>query len=62
LTKFGVQKRGFNGSYYKKHEWVEYSISRDAIFCFACRIFGTDSVEPSLTLTGFKNWKKASTL
>lgn len=48
LTKFGEQKRSFNKSYYKKHEWVE-------LFCFAFRIFGTDSVEPSLALTGFKN-------
>ncbi|XP_022169020.1 zinc finger MYM-type protein 5-like [Myzus persicae] len=62
LSKFGVQNRSFSESYYNKFEWVEYSVSEDAIFCYACRIFGTGSVEPSFTSIGFRNWKKVSIL
>ncbi|KAF0691533.1 Uncharacterized protein FWK35_00035159, partial [Aphis craccivora] len=58
LTQFGSQKRGFNSSYYVNNNWLEYSINKDAIFCYACRIFGNNHTEPTFTSVGFKNWKK----
>ncbi|CAI6361642.1 unnamed protein product [Macrosiphum euphorbiae] len=41
LTQFGTQKRGFNSNY-ENNNWLEYSINKDAIFCYACRIFGNN--------------------
>ena len=64
LTKFGTQNRAFNHKHYKTYEWLEYSISKDSIFCFACRNFSTgnsSNFEDSF-LVGFRNWKKASAL
>ncbi|KAL4097919.1 hypothetical protein QTP88_022611 [Uroleucon formosanum] len=60
LTKFGTQNRAFK--HYIAYEWLEYSISKDSIFCFACRNFSTGSsgnFEDSF-LVGFRNWKKLS--
>lgn len=31
--------RSFNGNWYEKFKWIEYSKARDAIFCKACRHF-----------------------
>ena len=60
LTKFGTQNRAFNDRHYKTYEWLEYSISKDSIFCFACRNFNTGNSGNSEDsfLVGFKNWKK----
>ena len=33
---FRFQKR-----WYEQYDWLEYSIDKDAIFCFYCRIFGS---------------------
>ncbi|KAL4131875.1 hypothetical protein QTP88_009116 [Uroleucon formosanum] len=41
MTKFGQQNRSFNASYYDYFEWLEYSIINDALYCFACRIYGS---------------------
>lgn len=63
MTKFGTQNRSFNASHYNQHEWLEYSVSKDAIYCFACRNYSSgsnDNCIDSFTQTGFKNWKKAS--
>ncbi|XP_008179531.1 zinc finger MYM-type protein 1-like [Acyrthosiphon pisum] len=60
LTKFGAQNRAFDDKHYKTYEWLEYSISKDSIFCFACRNFNTGisgNSEDSF-LVGFRNWKK----
>ncbi|XP_060873889.1 zinc finger MYM-type protein 1-like [Metopolophium dirhodum] len=62
LTKFGTQNRAFNNKHYKIYEWLEYSISKDSIFCFACRNSNTGNsgnFEDSF-LVGFRNWKKLS--
>ncbi|KAL4154146.1 hypothetical protein QTP88_001979 [Uroleucon formosanum] len=62
LTKFGTQNRAFNHKHYITYEWLEYSISKDSIFCFACRNFSTGrsgNFEDSF-LVGFRNWKKLS--
>ena len=37
----------FNVSVYEEHDWVDYSMQEDAVYCFACRHFGGAS-----TLTG----------
>ncbi len=48
---FGDRKRAFSTHYFK-YPWVEYSIERDAVFCFACRHFQSQSEEESFTVRG----------
>ena len=36
-----TRRKFLTSSYYPKHSWFEYSMVRDAIFCFACRHFAT---------------------
>ena len=33
------EKRRFRSCWYSKYEWLEYSVSKDAAYCFACRKF-----------------------
>ena len=56
-TPFGIKKtmRSFTQSMYT-FNWVEYSISRDAIFCFCCRHYGGTGV---FVTEGFRDWKTA---
>lgn len=64
MTRFGTQNRSFNASYYNQHDWLEYSISKDAVYCFACRNYSSGGSGAnayhidSFTQNGFKNWKK----
>jgi len=34
-------KRAFQASWHEKFKWLEYSISKDSVFCFDCRKFGS---------------------
>jgi hypothetical protein len=39
---------------------LEYSVERDAVFCFACRRFPPiGSKEMAFSVNGFRNWKRA---
>lgn len=63
MTKFSKQNRSFNSSYYGCFEWLEYSIINDALYCFACRIYGSGSnSEETFTKIGFKKWHKINIL
>jgi hypothetical protein len=33
------ERRSFNAKYYEVHNWLEYSISRNAVFAFPAGIF-----------------------
>ena len=65
-TKFGSTTRTFNVAWYDKFNWLEYSVERNACYCYPCRIFGASSSygrsrpESAFTTTGFRNWKKAT--
>ena len=56
--------RSFKEDWYKKFDWLEYSISNDAAYCFSCYLFKPINVirhgDEAFTKDGFKNWKKAS--
>lgn len=60
-TPFGKFTRSFNSFWYKDNPWLEYSVSQNASYCFACRHFCLPgSTESSFTSEfGFSNWKKA---
>ena len=57
----GTKKRSFNPDWFKTYNWLEYSVKRDAAFCFPCRHFSTASgrVEDTFTKAGFRDWKHA---
>uniref|UniRef100_A0A1X7SZ39 TTF-type domain-containing protein n=1 Tax=Amphimedon queenslandica TaxID=400682 RepID=A0A1X7SZ39_AMPQE len=55
---FGSTKRSFQASWYTDYSWLEYSIERDAVYCFPCRFFGI-AADQSLTRVGFSDWKHA---
>jgi len=65
-TMISSKARSFNPAWYGMHNWLEYSVERDACFCYPCRLFGTQSSQfgshPRLAFTvkGFRNWKHAT--
>ncbi len=60
LSDFGTQMRAFSKSLYEKYDFIEYSVQRDAVFCFQCRIFDSrfGYEEGTFTKNGFRDWKK----
>ncbi|KAL4104832.1 hypothetical protein QTP88_020108 [Uroleucon formosanum] len=56
--KFGEKFRSFRSQWYTECEWLEYSVQRNAAFCFVCRVFGPENSEDAWTRTGFSNWQK----
>lgn len=54
---FGLN-RCFSSSWYTKYEWLEYSVEKDAIYCFPCRQFSNSMKESMFSETGMRNWKK----
>uniref|UniRef100_A0A1X7SIG2 TTF-type domain-containing protein n=1 Tax=Amphimedon queenslandica TaxID=400682 RepID=A0A1X7SIG2_AMPQE len=64
VTIFSGKGRSFNPDWYNKFKWLEYSVSKDAAFCFPCRFFFSPSStsnrpEKAFTEVGFRNWKNA---
>jgi hypothetical protein len=60
-TLFHTVNRQFNANWYDGRPWLEYSVEKDAVFCFPCRIFGINKTAANyvFTKTGFRNWKTA---
>ncbi|XP_057771129.1 uncharacterized protein LOC130990918 [Salvia miltiorrhiza] len=63
-TQFGNQLRSFQDVWYQKFVWLEYSVAKDACFCFWCYLFKPEDKSSRyktdvFTKTGFTNWKKA---
>ncbi len=52
--------RCFRVHWYQKFLWLEYSVQRDAAFCFPCRRFLSQvTKEKAFTSIGYRNWKAA---
>ena len=55
--------RKFNPSWYKTYNWIEYSLSKDKVYCFVCRHFSTaaQSEQSKAFLSeGFGLWTKCT--
>ena len=62
--QFGAVTRAFSQSWYEKFNWIEYSESQDAAYCFYCFLFKQPGRADQFgsevfTRTGFTNWKHA---
>ena len=55
------KSRCFLTKWYGDYEWLEYSMSYDAMFCYPCRFFavGNKRAEKTFTEYGYRNWKHA---
>lgn len=40
--------------------WLIYSVSKDSVFCFCCRLFATGILTFLSSDTGYRNWKNIS--
>ena len=58
-SKFGNKYRGFQSLYFQEYDGLEYSISRNAVFCYYYRMFPSFSMyrEDNFVTTGVTNWK-----
>ena len=63
----GKEMRSFVAVWFtrdKWKDWLEYDEASDAAFCFACRIYltesGTNYKRDVFSTTGYRNWKKAT--
>ncbi|EZA55153.1 Zinc finger MYM-type protein [Ooceraea biroi] len=62
------QNRSFSTSYYKKlknnekisREWLIYSESKNAVYCFNCKLFGSKAHLSFSDCNGFNDWKHLS--
>lgn len=58
-----TNQRKFCSNWYNQFKWLEYSVTKDAAFCYYCRIHGTSSSKYNnsciFNTTGFSNWKNA---
>lgn len=61
-TNFSGIQRRFSEKWYKEYgRWLEYSISKDAVFCLYCYLFKPDCGDAFIG-EGFRNWKKKEKL
>lgn len=56
--QFGKKKKRFNHRHYASFSWLEYSLKRDAAFCFPCRFFSKD--KGPFSEKGFSDWNHAA--
>jgi len=61
LNSFPKDKnnRCFRSVWYNQFSWLEYSVCKDAAYCFPCRRFLPHTRETGFTVEGYNNWKRA---
>jgi len=60
--QYGQRSRPFQEEWYDKYDWLEYSVSKDASYCFYCFLFkqpGKGDKYEAFTKVGYSNWKDA---
>lgn len=59
--KISNRNRSFHDEWFTGHPWLEYSIAKDAAFCFYCYLFKQPRAEnygvDAFTVVGFRGWK-----
>ncbi|CAM5080899.1 unnamed protein product [Eretmochelys imbricata] len=61
-SKFSAQhyeRKLINGQEIHQN-WLLYSVSKDSVFCFCCKLFRNQAIGTSLTENGSKDWKNIS--
>ena len=55
------KERCFNPKWYEQYRWLEYSVAKDAVFCYPCRLFahGSNKAEDRFVTIGYRDWKHA---
>lgn len=67
-TDFSGIKRRFNPKWYEEYKpWLEYNVSKDAVFCLVCYLFNNEYGDhrgghDSFIDEGFRCWKKKDRL
>ncbi|XP_060182480.1 uncharacterized protein LOC132612175 [Lycium barbarum] len=67
-TNISGSMRRFNSEWFDDvyHDWLEYSVSKDAVYCLYCYLFKGHSIHQGggevFSTTGFKSWHKKSSL
>ena len=59
-TVIGSKQRSFNSEWYRSYSWLEYSLEKDAAFCYPCRMFNEAKSHSTFTKVGFRDWKHAT--
>ena len=60
-TDITGKQRSFNAQWYKLYDWIEYSVQKDAVFCYPCRLFQSSGMSHNtFTVTEYRDWKHAS--
>ncbi|XP_072149495.1 uncharacterized protein [Setaria viridis] len=54
--KIGGRDRQFNFVWMYNHEWLEYSIKKDSVFCFICYLFKKGTGSNTFIVGGWNNW------
>ena len=52
------KQRQFSASWYDEYPHLEYSVSKDAAFCFICSLFHKEGDDPAWHRTGISTWEK----
>lgn len=54
-----ANNRRFHPEWYDKYDWLEYSVEKNAAFCYCCRVFSPPGVSKEWSVIGYKAWKTA---
>ncbi|PUZ40799.1 hypothetical protein GQ55_9G452100 [Panicum hallii var. hallii] len=61
--KIGGKDRKFNPLWFYKYPWIEYSVKKEAAFCFVCYLFGKGRSKTSAFIDGgWNNWNRTDAL
>ena len=64
IRQLANRPRQFSLSWFDKYPWIEYSVERDAAFCFVCYLFKDKfkGANNSFVKDGWSNWNKCQRL
>ncbi|KAK4573404.1 hypothetical protein RGQ29_031388 [Quercus rubra] len=67
VSYFSKKPRRFRSDWYRGRKWLEYSIEKDAAFCFYCYLFGQQDIGKqgggeTFVTKGFKLWNQVAKL